>query len=105
MKRRCVFLIACALAAPLIMKASAESEVVVVYNSRVPESKEIAEYYATVRHVPRNQVMGFSLSTGLEMSRAEFQDALQKPLAQMLEDRKLWHISSQIIRAADGISY
>ncbi len=102
MKRRCVFLIACALAAPLIMKASAESEVVVVYNSRVPESKEIAEYYATVRHVPRNQVMGFSLSTGLEMSRAEFQDALQRPLAQMLEDRKLWHISSQILRAADG---
>src|SRR5436190_1197580 len=74
-------------------------EVVVVYNTRMPQSKEIAEHYAERRHVPANQVFGFKLPTEEDMSRAIFRDDLQKPLAQELEKRKLWHIASVTVPA------
>ncbi len=75
-------------------------EVIVVYNTRIPESRAIADYYTERRQVPTNQVFGFSLPTGEDMSRAEFRDSLQKPLAQGLEERKLWHVASEIVPAA-----
>jgi uncharacterized protein (TIGR03790 family) len=90
-----------ALALPL-HGADSGNEVIVVYNTRVPESKEVADYYAKARNVPMNQVFGFALSTSLEMSRAEFRDSLQTPLARILEEKRLWHIASEIVRATNG---
>ncbi len=72
-------------------------EVVVVYNSRLPESREVAEYYAAKRHVSTNQVFGFELSTNEVCSRAEFRDRLQRPLARALEKEKLWHIAARMV--------
>src|SRR5689334_21953390 len=74
-------------------------DVVVVYNSRMPESKGVAEYYARQRSVPKEQIFGFAMTTNEEMSRIEFRDALQDPLAKMLEDKHLWHIGSTIVPA------
>jgi uncharacterized protein (TIGR03790 family) len=74
-------------------------EVVIVYNTRVPESKAVADYYAARRLVPTNQIFGFALSTNEDMSRTEFRDALQKPLAQALKKRKLWQMGQTIVRA------
>ncbi len=54
--------------------------VVVVYNSRLPASKEVAEHYARARSVPAAQVVGFGLSEGESMSRSEFRFELQEPL-------------------------
>ena len=82
--------------------ANPGDEVVVVYNSRVPESKGIAQHYAELRQVPTNQILGFDLSTGIEMSRAEFSGKLQKPLADTLERTGLWHIGSEMIPATNG---
>jgi len=72
-------------------------EVIVVFNNRLPESKAVADYYAEKRQVPKNQIFGFDLPTNENMTRAEFRDSLQRPLAAQLEKRKLWHIASQII--------
>jgi uncharacterized protein (TIGR03790 family) len=77
-------------------------EVIIVYNSRVPESREVAEYYAQRRQVPTNQIFGFALSTNEEFSRIEFHDKLEKPLAKALGEAKLWHISSQIIHSTNN---
>src|SRR4051794_29126625 len=41
--------------------ADSGASVVVVYNSKMAESKEVAEYYAERRQVPANQVFGFDL--------------------------------------------
>src|SRR5437899_7191442 len=59
-------------------------EVIIVYNTRIPESKALAEYYAQKRSVPTNQIFGLELSTTEEMSRAEFRDNLQDPLARQI---------------------
>ncbi len=65
---------------PLLVRAGGD-EVVLIYNTRVPESKAVAEHYAKMRQVPEKQIYGFSLTTDEEMSRAEFRDSLQLPLA------------------------
>ena len=71
-------------------------EVVVVFNSRVPESKSLAGYYARKRQVPANQIFGFELATNENITRQEFTDTLQMPLAKTLEKEKLWHIGSVV---------
>jgi uncharacterized protein (TIGR03790 family) len=86
---------------PSLAQAGGE-EVIVIYNSRVPESKAVAEYYAKARQVPRKQIFGFGLTTNEIMTRADFTDILQKPLAARLEDAGLWRFSEQAIRGNNG---
>jgi uncharacterized protein (TIGR03790 family) len=66
------------------------ASVVVVYNSKMAESKEVAEYYAERRQVPPNQVFGFELPVTETMTRVEFLEQLQKPLLKKLEANKLF---------------
>ncbi len=77
-------------------------EVVVIYNSRVPESKSVAEHYADRRQVPKSQVLGFELTTGADISRTEFHDTLQKPLLNKLQSLKLWRLGSGTIQDTNG---
>lgn len=76
-------------------------EVVLIYNSRVPESKAIATDYAEKRNVPKQQIFGFELTADENITRAEFRDALQKPLAKKLEANQLWRLSSVEIAATN----
>ena len=83
----------------LLRGAAPGDEVIIVYNTRMPESKSIADYYAERRHVPARQIFGFPLSTNENMSRAEFRYDLQKPLAEALKKQKLWQIAPTMIHA------
>ena len=80
----------------------AATEVVIVFNSRVPESKEVAEYYAQRRQIPKEQVFGLELPTAEAMSRKEFLDQLQQPLLQKLEEGKLLVFSPATNQAPDA---
>jgi uncharacterized protein (TIGR03790 family) len=84
-------------AAAGLRAADPGDEVVVVYNKSVPESKGVADHYAELRHVPSTQVFGFAMPTNETISRAEYKDALEKPLAKKLEEQKLWHVGSEIL--------
>jgi uncharacterized protein (TIGR03790 family) len=86
----------------LARAANTGDEVVVIYNRRLPESKAVAEHYAALRHVPAGQVFGLPMTTNEIMSRAEFRDSLQKPLARELENKKLWHIASEVLHATNN---
>ena len=74
-------------------------EVFVVYNSAWPESKEVADHYTALRHIPENQVLGLDLPTIDNITRANFRDQMQRPVLQALEDRKLFQYRSEIIPA------
>jgi len=87
--------------APLLVRANGD-EVVVIYNSRVPESRAVAEHYAQLRQVPEKQVYGFPLTADEEMSRDQFRDSLQLPLAKKLESDGLWTFASVTIAATNG---
>ena len=77
-------------------------EVVVIYNTRLAGSKLVADHYARVRQVPEMQVYGFDLPTSEEMTRSEFADQLQFPLASRLVVDKLWRFGSVTNAAANG---
>jgi len=84
---RLVALFALGLTAVTVVPAADDGgSVVVLYNSRMPASKEVAEHYARARHVPAAQVVGFSLSEGEGMSRHEFRHELQEPLFKKFRD-------------------
>jgi len=78
-------------------------EVVVVYNSNLPESKAVAEYYAQARQVPRNQLFGFPLPAGLDMSREEYRSELQQPLSAALATNGLWQMGDVVVPASHGL--
>lgn len=86
----------------LLHGANRGDEVVVVYNTRLPESKSVAEHYAERRQVPANQVFGFNLPVTEIMTRAEFRDQLQLPLVKALEKEKLFRFGPLSIPSTNG---
>lgn len=88
--------------APFWARAGGD-EVVVVYNKRMPGSKAVAEYYAKMRNVPQRQVFGFSLPTDEVISREEFSDSLQFPLARKLESGGFWKFGEMTVASAKGV--
>ncbi len=70
--------------------ADSGASVAVVYNTKMPESKNVAEHYARSRQVPADQVFGFDLPVTEAMTRTEFLDRLQNPLLKKLEANKLF---------------
>ncbi|MDW8308578.1 MAG: hypothetical protein RMK20_04310, partial [Verrucomicrobiales bacterium] len=66
------------------------AQVVVVYNTALRESREVAEHYAQRRGVPSEQVWGLKLSTSEEITWKEYLETLERPLLQKLESSGLW---------------
>jgi uncharacterized protein (TIGR03790 family) len=77
-------------------------EVVVVYNSKLAESKAVAFNYARLRDVPKEQVLGFELPEGETMSRGEYRDSLERPLLKKLEALKLWRLGAGTLPGTNG---
>lgn len=96
------FLLLIALA-PFLARAGG-GEVVVVYNKNMPGSRDVADYYAKMRQVPRSQVYGFSMPTNEVISRIEFTDLLQLPLAGQLEASGLWQFGKKSLPGRNGHS-
>jgi uncharacterized protein (TIGR03790 family) len=76
-------------------------QVVVVYNTRVPESRDVAEHYAQVRHVPLAQVLGLDLPGDETISRTDYHDLLEQPLLDALQSRKLLRFGARL-EASNG---
>jgi len=72
-----------------LFAAESGEAVVVVYNTQMPGSKDVADHYAARRHVPENQILGLNLSTNETIARAEYQDQLEYPLLRFLDKGKL----------------
>jgi uncharacterized protein (TIGR03790 family) len=81
----------CAIACALTLRAAEPgAEVVVVFNSRLADSRAVATHYAAARHVPARQVLGLDLPTGEDMTRDEYRVQLQMPLLNYLESERLF---------------
>src|SRR5688572_28244411 len=76
--------------------------VLLVYNSRMPESKEVALHYAERRNVPKNQIVGFDLPISEAMTRAEYLTLLEKPLLKFLESKKLFSFKADLSSKEPG---
>jgi uncharacterized protein (TIGR03790 family) len=88
------------------LRASSEgASVIVLYNTRLRESKQLAEYYAAKRNVPSDQVFGFDLPEEEAISRKEFRERLQRPLLTKIERKKwlIWPSSAKSSKSADPL--
>lgn len=67
--------------------------VAVLYNSSIPESKQLAETYAAARSIPASNLVGLALSENEEITRDEYNKTLRVPLAAEFDTRKWWERS------------
>lgn len=61
------------------------ADLIIVYNRKVPESQELARYYADKRLVPLNNLVGVEISGAEEISRAEYDQKLLPPVRAKVE--------------------
>src|SRR5688572_28674944 len=73
-----------------LLAAEPGSTVVVIYNTEMPESKDVANYYAQKREVPTEQILGFALPKKEAISRIDYVEKLEKPLLEKLASTKLF---------------
>lgn len=64
--------------------------VVVIYNSSLPESKDLADFYSTARGIPPEQRIGLPLPDKEEISRDEYESLIRQPLVAEFDRRKWW---------------
>lgn len=103
--RASVFAAACVaarLAGGVLLGSDAGSEVVVLFNSKVPESKTVAEYYAGRREVPANNLIGIDFPDVNGISRSDYNRLVAEPLILELSRRGLAVFRRESIPAHDG---
>ena len=66
--------------------------VVIVYNSALPESAELAKVYQKARGIPASNLIGLALPDREEITREEYETTLRKPLRAEFEKRAWWKI-------------
>ena len=73
------------------------SEVVVLFNRRVPQSLEVAQYYAGKRQVPTNQILGFEFQDQAYITRQDYVTFAEDFLIKELEKRGLARFRKEIV--------
>jgi uncharacterized protein (TIGR03790 family) len=63
---------------------------IVVFNKDIPESVELARFYAQKRGIARDHLVGLSCSRTEEISRLEYDTMIRNPLRAVFKERKWW---------------
>ncbi len=66
---------------------------IVVYNKDVPESVELAKFYAQKRGIARDHLVGLSVSKTEEISRIEYDTMIRDPLRAVFKERNWWTLN------------
>ena len=74
-------------------------QVAVIYNSRIPESKNLANYYAKARNIPQKNLIGLDTVNQGQISRKIYTEQILRPLKKIFDDRNWWTMS----RNAQGV--
>src|SRR5436190_15654093 len=78
------------LAAPLFAEKPLAPATIVVFNEDIPESVELAKFYAQKRGIARDHLVGLSCSRTEEISRLEYDTMIRNPLRAIFKERKWW---------------
>lgn len=70
--------------------------VAVLYNSALPESRQLAEFYRDARGIPTENLIGLEMPVAADISREEYERAIVIPLRREFDTRGWWK------RARDG---
>lgn len=82
---------------------------IVVFNKDVPESVELAKFYAQKRGIAADHLVGLSCSRTEEISREEYDTRIRDPLRAAFKERKWWTLqepsNGQITIVANSIRF
>jgi uncharacterized protein (TIGR03790 family) len=86
------FLLLALLLAPTVRAAdqSLSASTIVLYNKAVPDSVQLAKFYAQQRGIPRDRIVGLTCSTEEEISRDEYDVTIADPLREIFKQRQWW---------------
>jgi uncharacterized protein (TIGR03790 family) len=65
---------------------------IVVFNKDVPESVELAKYYAKKRGIAQDHLVGLTCSKAEEISRDEYDLTIRNPLRAAFKENKWWKV-------------
>lgn len=67
-------------------------QVVVVYNSSIPESKELAEFYALNRRIPATNMIGLEITEKASIDRKTYETTIRQPLVKKFTENQWWKL-------------
>lgn len=67
--------------------------VAVVYNSTIPESRDLAEFYALNRNIPPGNLVGLILPKEETITRSAFEKRVRDPLRAEFDKREWWTLA------------
>jgi uncharacterized protein (TIGR03790 family) len=80
-----------------VAAALTPEDLIVVFNVNVPESRQVAEYYARKRHIPKENLVGVKVSRGEDMTRQEYDQQLLPPLQHKVVELRLGRLNPAIL--------
>jgi len=89
-----------ALAQPVDPAVPESEQVVILYNSKVRDSRSVAAYYAERRGIPSNRLIELDCSEPTRITRDQFRTEIVEPLRRQLQKRGLARFSKQVVPAA-----
>jgi uncharacterized protein (TIGR03790 family) len=97
----CLLCLLCGWASIARAELAAEN-VIILANSKVPESLQVAKYYQTRRKISEKNLITLPLPAGEQISREDFRTLVVKPLRDVLRQRKLT-ASTKVIVTVYGV--
>ena len=86
------FLLLLVINAPAAEQPLAQSTIV-LYNKDVPDSVELAKFYAEQRAIAPDHLIGLNCSTEEEISREEYDTTIADPLREIFKQRHWWMLN------------
>src|ERR1051326_1995401 len=82
-----------ATAASLFAEKPLAPATIVVFNQDIPESVQLARFYAEKRGIARDHLVGLSISRTEEISRDEYDGMIRNPLRAVFKERGWWTLN------------
>ena len=91
--RLLVFFFVGSVAVPALAEKPLAPATIVVFNKDVPESVELAKFYAQKRDIARDHLVGLSISKTEEIGRDEYDTMIRDPLRAIFKERGWWTLN------------
>ncbi|MEI6536573.1 MAG: TIGR03790 family protein [Verrucomicrobiaceae bacterium] len=77
-------------------------ETVVVYNPACEGSEALAKYYAGLRHIPDERIVGIECPKEETITRDEFEKTIREPLLKKFTENKWWVLETRDVLDPNG---
>lgn len=86
---------------PLAPVEDLAAHLLVVYNTRDPDSAMLAHYYAARRKIPEERILAITCPITEEISRKQFDDTIRSPIVDYLVEKNWMERDSKYARVGD----